>query len=245
MFENNIREYLKKHNFESFRPKVVLFDMDGTLYNSMPKHAQAWQEAMKSFGLDMSEADAYATEGMRGVETIRNMVREQWGRDIGETEAQKMYNVKGKLFHQMPLAPVFDGVLGIMKKIKDSGLTIGVVTGSAQKLLFQRLVDDFHDYLNPKNIITAYSNKRGKPAPDPFLSGLRLTGNYKPWEGIVVENAPMGVKSGVAAQIFTIAINTGPLPDQTLIDEGANLIFPAMTAFSEVWDQFFNDANQT
>ena len=45
----------------------------------------------------------------------------------------------------------------------------------------------------------------------------------KPWETIVVENAPLGVRAAVAAQCFTIAANTGPLPDKALLDEGADL----------------------
>jgi beta-phosphoglucomutase-like phosphatase (HAD superfamily) len=52
---------------------------------------------------------------------------------------------------------------------------------------------------------------------------------------MVVENAPLGVRAAVAAQCFTIAVNTGPLPDEMLANEGANLIFPRMTALSDAW----------
>lgn len=45
--------------------------MDGVLYNSMPNHAVAWQESMKQFDIHMTAADAYATEGARGIDTIR------------------------------------------------------------------------------------------------------------------------------------------------------------------------------
>ena len=51
-------------------------------------------------------------------------------------------------------------------------------------------------------------------------------------EAIVIENAPMGVEAGVAAGIFTIAVNTGPLPDQVLVDRGANLLFPDMATLA-------------
>ena len=52
----------------------------------------------------------------------------------------------------------------------------------------------------------------------------------------IIANAPLGVQAGVAAGIFTIAVNTGPLPDQVLWDEGANLLFPSMPAFNENWE---------
>ena len=72
---DSIRQYLERHGFGHFSPKAVLFDMDGVLYDSMPHHAIAWQESMKRFGIDMTEADAYATEGARGIDTIRQLPR--------------------------------------------------------------------------------------------------------------------------------------------------------------------------
>jgi beta-phosphoglucomutase-like phosphatase (HAD superfamily) len=50
-----------------------------------------------------------------------------------------------------------------------------------------------------------------------------------------VENAPLGVRAAVAAGIFTVAVNTGPLPDSALLDEGADLIFSRMTLFRDHW----------
>ncbi|MBF1555301.1 MAG: HAD family phosphatase, partial [Prevotella pleuritidis] len=87
-------------------PKVVLFDMDGVLYDSMPNHAIAWQRAMQKFGIRMSALDAYQTEGMRGVDTIRIMVKEQQGRVISEAEAQEMYDEKTREFGLLPVAPI-------------------------------------------------------------------------------------------------------------------------------------------
>ena len=94
---------MKEHGFGEFNPKAVLFDMDGVLYNSMPNHAVAWQESMKQFDIHMTAADAYATEGARGIDTIQMMVKKQKGIDITLDEAQKMYDVKTEIFHSMPL----------------------------------------------------------------------------------------------------------------------------------------------
>ena len=68
--------------------------------------------------------------------------------------------------------------------------------------------------------------------------GLQKAGNLKPFEGIVVENAPLGVRSGVSAGIFTVAINSGPLPDKALLDEGADVLYDKMTQFRNEWDNF-------
>ena len=45
-----------------------------------------------------------------------------------------------------------------------------------------------------------------------------------------MENAPLGVRAAKAAGLFTFAVNTGPLPDQLLADEGADVILPDMKA---------------
>jgi beta-phosphoglucomutase-like phosphatase (HAD superfamily) len=46
----------------------------------------------------------------------------------------------------------------------------------------------------------------------------------------VIENAPLGVRAGKAAGLYTIAVNTGPLPDEMLQREGADQVFPDMDA---------------
>lgn len=228
-----IQAYLQKHGFGEFSPKAVLFDMDGVLYDSMPRHAVAWQESMKQFGIEMTAADAYATEGARGIDTIRMMVKRQQGKEISLEEAQRMYDVKTDIFHRMPAAEIFPGVGEVMQLLKDAGLQIGVVTGSGQRPLIQRLLDDFEGFLDERHIVTAYDVERGKPAPDPYLMGLQKAGCLQPWQGIVVENAPLGVRAGVAARIFTVAINSGPLPDEALTREGCSLLLHRMTELTE------------
>ena len=234
---DSIRQYLERHGFGNFSPKAVLFDMDGVLYDSMPHHAIAWQESMKRFGIDMTEADAYATEGARGIDTIRQIATRQ-GKEVSLEEAQRMYDEKSRIFHEMPDAPIFEGVFDMMEKIKRAGMTVNVVTGSGQRPLIRRLLNDFGRYLDENHITTAYDVKRGKPYPDPYLMGLQKAGNLKPFEGIVVENAPLGVRSGVSAGIFTVAINSGPLPDKVLLDEGADVLYDKMTQFRNEWDNF-------
>ena len=234
---DSIRQYLERHGFGHFSPKAVLFDMDGVLYDSMPHHAIAWQESMKRFGIDMTEADAYATEGARGIDTIRQIATRQ-GKEVSLEEAQRMYDEKSRIFHEMPDAPIFEGVFDMMEKIKRAGMTVNVVTGSGQRPLIRRLLNDFGRYLDENHITTAYDVKRGKPYPDPYLMGLQKAGNLKPFEGIVVENAPLGVRSGVSAGTFTVAINSGPLPDKALLDEGADVLYDKMTQFRNEWDNF-------
>ena len=204
--------------------------MDGVLYDSMGNHAVAWVQSMKKFGINMTADDAYATEGARGVDTIRYMVKQQQNREITEAEAQAMYDEKSRIFHSMPEAPIMPGILDLMEQIQQAGISIGVVTGSGQKPLIARILRDFGKYVSPEHITTAYDVPRGKPNPDPYLIGLKKAGNLLPSEAIVVENAPLGVRAGRAAGIYTIAVNTGPLADEVLLNAGASILFPSVKA---------------
>lgn len=241
MIKEAIQHYKQSHGYSHFSPRCVLFDMDGVLYNSMPNHAVAWHEAMKQFGIHFTADDSYATEGARGVDTIRKYVLEQQGKEISSEEAQRMYDVKTEIFHRMPIAEIFPGVIDIMQKIKSAGMTIGVVTGSGQRPLIKRLLNDFDGFLTEDHIVTAYDVERGKPNPDPYLMGLRKTGNNNPWQGIVVENAPLGVRAGSAANCFTIGINSGPLPDSALADNGADIVLQQITDLCNLWDEILQN----
>ncbi|MBQ7514305.1 MAG: HAD-IA family hydrolase [Prevotella sp.] len=236
-----ITQYLEKHGFEALCPKAVLFDMDGVIYDSMPNHAISWHDSMKDFGLDMPYEGAYTYEGMRGVETIKLLAREQWHKELTDEEAKEMYAHKAALFaHHCELTPahIMPGIKTLMQQIKEQGKKICVVTGSAQHALLDKLLVDFEGLLREELIVTAFDVTHGKPNPEPYLKGMMKCG-VAPWETIVVENAPLGVQAAVAAQCFTIAVNTGPLRDEELWQQGANMVFPRMTDLSDAWRSLF------
>ncbi len=231
-----ISEYLKKHGFRQFCPKAVLFDMDGVIYDSMPAHARSWHESMDSFGLHMPPEDTYRYEGMRGVETIQLLARQQWQRELSNEEAQRMYDVKSSIFARQPQADMIPNIRALMEHIKADGLKICVVTGSGQHSLLDKLEGDLPGLVCRDLVVTSFDVTRGKPDPQPYLTGMKKAG-VQPCEAIVVENAPLGVRAAVAARCFTIAVNTGPLPDQALADEGADLVLPNMKALLNLWPE--------
>lgn len=239
MFEENIKKYLQKTGYKTFAPKAVMFDMDGVIYNSMPNHATSWHKAMKRIGINMSPEEAYLYEGMRGVETIQLLVRQQWNKEISDEKAAEYYKLKSDEFNLCPQAGIMDGIIRLMQQIKDSGLKILVVTGSAQHTLLDKLDKDLHGLVIRSLVVCALDVKHGKPNPEPYLKGLEKAG-VMPWEAMVVENAPLGVRAGVAANVFTVAANTGPLPDQKLLGEGANLLFHSIAEFADKWKDFYS-----
>lgn len=104
-----------------------------------------------------------------------------------------------------------------------------LVTGSGQPSLLDRIDSHFPDTFSPETMVTAFDVVNGKPDPEPYLMGLEKGGKLTPNQALVIENAPLGIESAAAAGIFTIAVNTGLLSDELLMDAGASLLFHSMT----------------
>lgn len=234
MYKETINNYLQKQGFGEMNLKAVLFDMDGVLFNSMPNHAEAWHKTMAKFGFTLSREEAYMHEGRTGAGTINIVSLRERGHEATEEEIKQIYQAKSELFNQYPLAERMPGALEVLTKIKEAGLTPMVVTGSGQTSLLDRLNKNFPNIFQRELMVTAFDVKYGKPNPEPYLMALKK-GGLQPNEAIVVENAPLGVQAGVTAGIFTIAVNTGPLPDEALLGQGANLLFHSMPDFNEHW----------
>ena len=218
------------------RLKAVLFDMDGVLFDSMPNHAYAWSHAMTEYGLQMTREEVYMNEGRTGSGTINMLAQRFWGRDATEEEKQLIYEAKSKVFNSLPEAKPRPGALETLQAVKTKGLKIVLVTGSAQTSLLEKLERSYPGFFHQELMVTGFDVKLGKPYPEPYLKGLQKAG-IKPEEGIVVENAPLGVQAGHAAGIFTIAANTGPLADEVLKNAGADIVLPGMMDVA----RFFSD----
>jgi len=227
-------QYLQQHGFERTRLKAVFFDMDGVLYDSMRNHARAWVLASNDFGLGMTEEDTYLNEGRTGFSTLNIFTNRQFGRDTNVEEVEMMYARKCEYYNQYPKAQAMPGALSLLQQIKSDGLQIVLVTGSAQHSLLSRLNEDYPGIFHSDLMVTGHDVKYGKPNPEPYLMAMQKAG-VQPWESMVVENAPLGVRSAVGAQAFTVACNTGPLADSILLDEGANLLLPSLQALADAW----------
>ena len=243
MFEQAIQNYLNEKGYNNINLKAVLFDMDGVLFDSMKNHAKAWNKAMAMYGMNLSEEEAYMHEGRTGASTINIVCMRERGCNANEEEIKKIYQTKSDIFNSLPKAEAMPGAYTLLRNIKDSGLQSVLVTGSGQLSLIDNLNHHFPGIFQKEFMVTAFDVKFGKPNPEPYLMGLKKAG-INPNEAVVVENAPLGVKAGVAAGIFTIAVNTGPLPDSALLDEGANILFNSMQELSDNWNCLRNEIDR-
>ncbi len=212
--------------------RAILFDMDGVLFDSMRNHAEAWVQAMKANNLTMTHVEVYMNEGRTGEGTIDIFAREQWGRTATKEECEHIYKVKSDIFNTLPYVEPMEGAWEVLQAVKAMSLQRVIVTGSGQTSLLERLERNFPGIFSADLMVTAFDVKHGKPHPEPYIMGLQKAG-LRAEEAIVVENAPLGVESAKAAGIFTVAVNTGPLPDSVLYDAGADIVLPDHHALLE------------
>lgn len=212
-----------------YQPKAFLFDMDGTLYDSMPNHASSWHQMICEHGIPCTPEEFYLYEGATGHFTVNLLIQRAYGREATDEEVRSYYERKAEIFRSKPEPKVMEGALELVRAVEAlpwHPQTI-LVTGSAQGSLLGKLDNDFPGTFPQERRITALNVKRGKPNPDPFLQGAALAG-VAPEDCIVIENAPLGVTAGNRAGCFTVAVATGPIPHEKLAEAGADLIFASM-----------------
>lgn len=206
--------------------------MDGVLFDSMANHAEAWTRAAALHRLRMTREMVYMNEGRTGSGTINALALEQWGRAATQAECEAIYATKSEIFNSLPPARPMPGALDLLNALRQEAIGIVLVTGSGQRSLLTKLDDAFAGIFVPERMVTAFDVRHGKPHPEPYLMGLRKAG-VSAGEAVVVENAPLGVEAAHKAGIFTVAVNTGPLPDDVLAHAGADVVLPSVRSLLE------------
>lgn len=219
--------------------RAFFFDMDGVIFDSMPNHAAAWDDIMRQHGLDFTARDCYLQEGRTGQDVIREAILKTEHREATEEEIWSIYQEKTDSFLLRGGAPPMAGAREVLEWLQAREDTqIFIVTGSGQQSLFDTLDEHFPGIFVRERMVTAFDVEHGKPHPEPYLKAWMKSGLSKE-ECCVVENAPLGVRAGKAAGLDVIAVNTGPLMDEDLLAEGADVVLPDMPALLRYLQQIF------
>ena len=139
MLAQAITRFIAANNYPNFAPKAFFFDMDGVLFDSMPRHAKAWVETMRQIGIEFSEYDAFLNEGQTGRRIIDIFIRKHFGRPSTVEEQEKYYRLKSDLFDAGGAPESIPGVAEVLNALKNAGMQIFVVTGSGQASLLGKL----------------------------------------------------------------------------------------------------------
>lgn len=202
--------------------KAAIFDVDGTLLDSVDLHALAWHEAMVKFGHDVSFELARSQIGKGGDKLIPHFL----SAEAQQNHGKELEEWRGKRFKSkyLPLVRPFTAVPDLLRRVRDIGLRIAVAS-SARK-------DELETYLNIAGIadlvdVTTSSDdvEESKPAPDIFeavLKKLNMGGDA----AVAIGDTPYDAEAAGKAGIATIGVLCGGFTEHSLRQAGCVQVYP-------------------
>lgn len=193
--------------------KAILFDMDGTLFNSEYIAKLAWMEYGRLNNLPITD-EFYLTLIGRSRQSAKVMFDKYMPAHFNEDEAYayaKEYTTKFKKEHG-PLPKT--NLPKLFTYLKNKGYKLAIVSSSARStidfnLSFENL-SEYFDILVDGNMVT-----NGKPAPDIYLYAANQL-NIAPSECLVVEDSKNGILSGNAAGMDVVMVIDMVQPDEEI-----------------------------
>ena len=182
------------------KTKAILFDLDGTLAQTMEFHYDAWRKAMLIYGIDLAPEDYYPLEGTNLYELAKKLFVLH---KLNGGDEKELVNKKEKYYLDTNKFVLYPGAVELLNVIKLNNIKLGLVTARLRNSLNSTAPLEFLKIFD--SIITGNDTNEGKPSPQPFLKAAKKLG-VMPEECIAVENAPLGVASARNAKIYCIAI---------------------------------------
>jgi beta-phosphoglucomutase-like phosphatase (HAD superfamily) len=186
---------------------ALIFDMDGTMVDSMPHHAATWLIFAKKHNVNLSIDEMMRrTTGRTGLECVRLLLDQP---ELDETHAWAMVHEKEALYREM-FGPIFKEVAGFKQfaaQARGRGLKIGMGTaGDIHNVEF--VLKHLQMHAEPDAIARGDEGLSGKPTPAIFLEAAKRI-NTSPNECIVFEDAPFGIEAARRAGMRAVAMCTG------------------------------------
>jgi mannitol-1-/sugar-/sorbitol-6-phosphatase len=178
-----------------FQGAAVLFDMDGTLVDSMAHDERLWARWAARRGLDPQPILAIS-HGRRTVETIRevapHLATEEEFAWFGEQELEDLEGIRA-----------VDGAAALLRVLPPRSWAL--VTSAPRRLAEVRM--ECAGLPLPAVVVSADDVVRGKPDPEGVLSAARLL-QAAPAECLVIEDTPAGIQAAHAAGMRALGITT-------------------------------------
>lgn len=181
--------------------KAIIFDMDGVLVDSMPYHAEAWKQAFATAGIEVEKRDIYELEGSNHMQTV-DIIFRRFGRVPTDKDAKELSSRKIEIFNRIEQVMPFDGIKELLADLAPV-YRLAVVSGSNRNTVHGLMNKFFPGAFQV--IITGDDVKKSKPDPEPYLKAIEKLGVQKE-DCIVIENAPLGIRSAKSAGLLCIAV---------------------------------------
>ena len=202
--------------------KAVIFDIDGTLIDSVDLHAQAWQETFKHFGKEIPYEDVRHQIGKGGDQLLPVF----FSKDELDEKGSEMEEYRSRLFKRdfLPRVRAFPKVRELFQRIKDDGKRIALASSAKEdELKTYKRIAHIEDLVEEET--SADDADKSKPHPDIFEAALERLGDIKPDEAVVVGDTPYDAEAAGKLSLRTIGILCGGFPEAELKAAGCIAIY--------------------
>lgn len=187
--------------------KAVLFDLDGTLVDTMEAFHNMVNGILREFGIpERSFSDNVKLVGKPSRVIVETILRET-GLNIGFEEFSKIM-FREWVYNYMPKqGKLYPDSLKVLSELKNRGYLLGVVSNTSKEELPHYLdsfkIREFFDVA-----ISSGDVKNPKPSPEPVLKAVEIL-NIRPFEAVMVGDRPEDIEAGRLAGTYTIAVFRG------------------------------------
>ncbi|WP_070998572.1 HAD family hydrolase [Methylobacterium sp. C1] len=202
--------------------RAVIFDIDGTLLDSVDLHARAWVEAFAHFGVTTDFADVRRQIGKGGDELMPVFLSEERIARDGET----IEAYRSDLFKRRYLSEVrpFPGVRPLFEHIRAAGLTIALASSGKRSE-----VEHYTEILQIGDLVDVATSSddadRSKPHPDIFEAALEKLDGAPRDAIIVIGDTPYDAEAAAKAGLRTVGLLCGGFPEADLRSAGCVAIY--------------------
>lgn len=219
--------------------KACIFDLDGTLADTLESMAYVTNEIMQKYGLKTLPTDNFRYYSGEGADMLMQRALKDAGDKelIHYEEGRRLYR---EMFAADPMYKVvpYEGMPETLKELKKRGIRLAVCSNkphlAAVKVIAQLYGDDFDMVLGQSDAI------RRKPAPD---GPLMIAGKFgvRPEECMYVGDTSTDMKTGKAAGMFTVGALWGFRDREELNANGADLVAEHPTDLVKISEEYCND----